>query len=177
MTTDKNYFKVLNLPEKLLLNHNELKKNYFVLLKESANELPVDASGKKKKGSEKKKLIEEAYQTLKDRLTRIEHLLEIQGVAVANDNKVPSHLAPLVEKMESLLIRIKTDKTCVTELKKIHTNILSEFSLASIELARLEQAWDSSTTEGGDILRKLRRKMTAFNYIRSLEQNVRSAMA
>lgn len=173
----ENYFKILNVPEKLLIDHNELKKNYFNLLKQHSNDPILDPEKNKKDNIKKKDLIEAAYQTLKDRITRIEHLLEIQGIEVANDNKVPTQLADLFSKVEELLIQAKNDRSLLSELKKVHTSVLTEFSSASIELARLEQAWDQGDSDNSDTLKKLRRKSALFSSIRSLEQNLRVAIS
>lgn len=167
----KNYFELLNLPLKLQLDHNELKKNYFNLLKEYSKDPVLDEGTENTK---KKTLIEEAYQTLKDRITRIEHLLEVQGVEVANDNKAPRSFAPLAEKVEPFLDETLLSANDKKKLKTLHTDVISEFSSASIELARLETAWD--TSEDKDLLRRLRRKSAAFSYIRNVEQNIRDAL-
>lgn len=173
----KNYFKILNVPQKLLLDHNELKKNYFNILKEHSNDPILDPTGKKKDNKNKKVLIELAYQTLKDRITRIKHLLEIQGIMPANDNKAPRHFAPLAEQICQFLDKAKTDKSYICKLKELHTDVLTEFSTISIELANLEKAWDSGSKDGQELLKKLKRKSAAFNYIRSIEQDIRDTIA
>jgi len=172
-----NYFKILNVPQKLLLNHNELKKNYFNLLKENSNDPILDPKGEKKNNNRKKDLIEKAYQTLKDRLTRIVHLLEIQGIKVANDNKSPRNFEPLANQVNAVLKKSKKDKSDINKLKALHTNVISEFSTISIELALLEKAWDNSADKEEGLLKKLKRKSEAFNYIKNIEQDIRTAIA
>lgn len=173
----KNYFKILNVPEKLQLDHNELKKNYFNLLKKNSNDPVLDPAGNKKDNKKKMSLIEEAYQTLKDRITRIEHLLILEGIIPANDNRAPRNFEPLAHAVLDVLEKAKEDKKQIKKLKALHTDVLTEFSTISIELARLEKAWDESTQTETDLLKKLKRKSAAFNYIKNMEQDIRLVIA
>lgn len=165
----KNFFKVLDLPQKLVIDHNELKKQYFKLLKAK----PVG-----EETSYNPDLIEQAYQTLKDRFLRIEHLLQVEGVEPVSKNKVPLQFSEIVKEVETLLpLAKKGDAGSLLKLKKLHTNILNEFSSVSIELANLEKAWD--VHEVGDtetILKRLNRKTAAFHFIRNVEQDIRQTI-
>lgn len=166
----KNYFKILNLPQKLRLDHNKLKKNYFNLLKENSNDPVLDPQKKKKTNVRKTELINQAYKTLKDRITRIDHLLELEGLGPANDNRAPRHFAPTARRIVSLIEKANTNSKCLSELKELHAQVLAEFSAVSIELDRLEKAWDEK--RDFDILKKLKRKSAAFNYIKNIEQDI-----
>lgn len=174
-----NYFKLLNVPEKLVLDHNELKKNYFNLLKECSNDPVLDPKHVKETDQKQKSLIEEAYNTLRDRLSRIEHLLKIQGLDVANDNKPPRNFEDVAEKVLPLLesVRNHHDESLVLELKKWHKDVMTHFSSISIELAKLERAWDEKSKDEQEILKRLRRKSAAFSFIRNLDQDIRSLTA
>lgn len=165
----KNFFKILDLPQKLVIDHNELKKQYFKLLK---------AKPASEEASYNTVLIEQAYQTLKDRFLRIEHLLQVEGVEPVSKDKVPLQFSEIVKEVETLLpLAKKGDQGSLLKLKKLHTNILNEFSSVSIELANLEKAWDSH--EAGDtetILKRLNRKTAAFHFIRNVEQDIRQTI-
>lgn len=158
----KNYFKILNLEPKLLIDHNELKKQYFTLIKKT----PAERAD-----------IEKAYRTLKDRLPRIEHLLVIQGRELEDLQslkKIPKVYAPLVGKVDKAMSEASSDRH---HLKQLHDAVLSEFSTASIELANLEKEWDEKGEADTDILDKLKNQCETFCYIRGLEQNVRRSLA
>ena len=167
-----NFFDLLQLPPNLKIDYGKLKKNYFNLLKDNS------ADGTKDKDQQKKtrELIKTAYETLKDRATRIEHLLDIWGLEVANDNKPPLSVAPLARLVQTLLARQDKSKTAIDALKKVHKDVISEFSTISIELDRLESAWDNSDQQDKDILKRLKRKMAAFCYIKDIEQNIRTVI-
>jgi hypothetical protein len=158
----KNYFKILNLEPKLLIDHNELKKQYFTLIKKTPTER-VD--------------IEKAYQTLKERLSRIEHLLMIQGRELEDLQslkKIPKAYAPLVGEVDKALAGPASDRL---HLKQLHDAVLREFSTASIGLATLEKEWDEKGEVDTQILDKLKNQWEVFCYIRGLEQNVRRFLA
>lgn len=158
----KNYFKILNLEPKLLIDHNELKKQYFTLMKKT----PAERDD-----------IEKAYRTLKDRLPRIEHLLIIQGRALEDLQtlkRTPEVYAPLVGEVDKALAGTTSDRI---HLKQLHDAVLREFSTASIGLATLEKEWDEKGEADTDILDKLKNQCEAFCYIRGLEQNVRRSLA
>lgn len=165
----KNFFKILDLPEKLVIDHNELKRQYFKLLKAKSLDEQADYNPG---------LIEQAYQTLKDRFLRIEHLLQVEGIEPVSKDKVPLQFSEIVKEVETLLpLAKKGDQGSLLKLKKLHTNILNEFSSASIELANLEKAWDSHETGDTEtILKRLNRKTAAFHFIRNVEQDIRQTI-
>ncbi|MCP5465009.1 MAG: hypothetical protein H7A33_08305 [Deltaproteobacteria bacterium] len=176
----ENYFQILNVPTKLQMDQGILKKNYFNLLKENKRDPILDKGTNEADDKKMIALIEEAYNTLKDRISRIEHLLQIEGLDVANDNKAPRNFRDIDEQVKDLLPKFNQNPDKYrTELKELHANVLSEFSAASIELSRLEKQWDelSKNDEADDLLRKLRRKSAAFNYIRNVEQDIRQNIA
>lgn len=167
----KNYFDLMALPQKLLINHDELKKQYHRLVKAHSHDPILQESQDDKPMLA---LAEKAYQTLKDRLSRIEHLLEVNGIKVSR--KIPLQLTRLATEIEEILPLIKNGYPAEQErLKKLHAHILNEFSSISIELSHLEKAWDDHAEPERSqlILKKLSRKSAAFHYIRSIEQNVR----
>ena len=160
----KDYFKLLNLPQKLLIDYNELKKQYFTLTK---------------KTPAKRDDIEEAYQNLKERLSRLEHLLEIQGRKVVpwkNADKVPAAQNTLVAEVNTLVADFDGgQKAKKDRLKQLHGEILREFSAISIGLSHLEKEWDEKG--GEEVLDKLKNQCELFCYVRSVEQNMRRCLA
>ncbi len=172
----KNFFKLLNLPEKLLIDHNELKKNYFNLIKECSRDPILDKDSGKKSNTRRRGELDEAFNTLKDRLLRIEHLLTIEGVGGANDNKTPSQFETIATSVANLTKKAMNDPKSREELKKIHSDVMSEFSSVSIELAKLENAWDATEESDPEILKKLKRKSAAFNFIRNVDKEIRAIL-
>jgi len=165
----QNYFKLLDVPQSLLLDHNELKKKYFLLVKENSHDPVLD---KGKQNQKKLNILETAYETLSDRISRIQHLLETQGLTVANDNKAPNHFVEVDTALKEVLPKFQKEKSkFLDQIKSLHQQVISQFSAVSIDLANLEKAWDEDQSHS--ILKKLRRKSAAFNYIKNIEQDLR----
>lgn len=169
----RNFFEVLNLPVKLVIDHNELKKNYFNLLKENSADPILNPNGPA--NNNELKVIEQAFQTLKDRITRISHVLQIEGLRVANDNKAPINFADTADEIQSLIqARDKLTLAELDRLKQLQTSVVSVFSSISMELSKLENAWDESPNM--EILKRIRRKSAAFSYVRGIDQNIRDIL-
>jgi DnaJ-domain-containing protein 1 len=182
----KDYFELLSLPKKLVIDHNELKKQYHKLVKTYSTDPVLDKLNEKMDDKEKLKLVETAYRTLKDRFERIVHLLEVEGITFKKD-RAPTQFVELEQRVDTVLEKVKSgDEKKIEELKILHQDILNQFSTVSVELAHLEKAWDASNdnvdeveegaAQAQGLLKKLGRKSAAFNYIRLVEQNVRLAV-
>lgn len=174
---EKNYFDILDVPKKLVMDHNELKKKYFQLLKENSSDSVLNKEKKSDKDKAKRQIIETAYQTLKDRQSRIEHLLEVEGIS--RKDTVPMQFMSLSKQIKEILPKAKSgDSESVQRLKKLHVDILNEFSQISIELAYLEKAWDAQTDlkDSKLLLKKISRKSAAFSFVKSMEQNIRQTI-
>jgi curved DNA-binding protein CbpA len=192
-----NFFELLQLEPVLQLDHNELKKNYFNLLKEYSTDPVLDPKGEKKTDKAKIDEIEQAYQTLKDRVSRIAHLLSVEGMISAND--IPSVTKPanqesgqsstvegiynLAREVAHLIEGSATQKTELTQLKQMHGRLMSEFSHASLTLTETEKKWDrhiqqhpDDTAEHSNLLTELRDRWKVFCTIRALEQDLRKVV-
>jgi|AACY02.16.fsa_nt_gi DnaJ-class molecular chaperone with C-terminal Zn finger domain len=170
------YFKLLKIPQKLKIDHNELKKNYHNLIRHKSKDPVLCAQSAKKPSAKEKQRIQEAFETLSDRITRIEHLLELKGHKVANDNRPPVFFRAIAQEIEGLLKAKQTKTLKKDRLKALHQEVLLQFSTVSIDLDRLEKAWDESVEQDLGLLKKLKRKTAAYSYIREVEQELRTAL-
>lgn len=167
-----NYFDIFELPKKLKIDHNELKKRFFVLTKKYSEVV----------GSDKALLLNKAYDTLKERLPRIRYLLELEGHKVRQNKKAPATLAEFAVAVERLIPQAKSGgKAAVEQLKAIHSQVIKEFSTVSIKLATLEKQWDETPTKATaargakakDILSQLKKASEDFHFVQNLENVVR----
>src|SRR5438874_102631 len=103
------YFAVLRQPRKPWLDPNKLKQQYQELTlaghpdRHGSNESPLDFA-----------LVNEAYRVLTNPKLRLQHLLSMQGSAVASDRPIPTELvdlfsetATLARDIDDLLERLK----------------------------------------------------------------------
>lgn len=167
-----NYFDLFELPKKLKIDHNELKKRFFVLTKKYSEVASPDKVG----------LLHQAYDTLKERLPRIRYLLELEGHKVSPNKRVPATLAELAAAVEGLIPQAKNGtKAAVEQLTAIHSQVIKEFSTVSIKLATLEKQWDETPTKAtaargakaNDILSQLKKASEDFHFVQNLENVVR----
>jgi molecular chaperone HscB len=93
-------FDILGLPPSFALNLAALEKAYFAAQRATHPDRFIGKSEAERLAAvERSQLVNDAYDTLKNSLTRAEHLLELQGIfALDDDAKVPP--AILMEMME-----------------------------------------------------------------------------
>jgi hypothetical protein len=163
---ENNYFDLFELPKKLKIDHNELKKRFFVLTKKYSEVAREDKVG----------LLTKAYDTLKERLPRIRYLLELEGHKVRLGKEAPATLTELASAVERLVPQAKSgSKAAFEQLRALHSQIIKEFSTVSIKLATLERLWDESPAKGKvkDVLNQLKKASEDFHFVQNLENAVR----
>lgn len=97
-----NYFELLALPIAFEISFAELEKNYFAAQRQYHPDRFVSKPSVEKQAAMQRSVdINQAYQTLKDPLTRARYLLKLQGILVGTDNDtVKPSQALLMEVME-----------------------------------------------------------------------------
>lgn len=167
----ENYFDIFELPKKLKIDHNELKKKFFVLSKKLTENKVV---------SDKIEMVNRAYDTLKERLPRIRYLLELEGQKTKKTvGKAPKSFSKLADEVNAVLPKAQGgNKSARDELKRLHDQIMREFSTVSIRLATLEKQWDEVDPTGKtkDIIAQLKKASEEFHFIQGLENLVRQIL-
>ncbi|MEJ0010010.1 MAG: Fe-S protein assembly co-chaperone HscB [Alphaproteobacteria bacterium] len=101
-----NFFDILDLPTGFALDEKALEKNYFAAQRRSHPDKLVNAGkAEHARAVEQAQWVNEAYDTLKNPLTRAEHLLLLKGVLVNTDESGPV-APPLLMEMMDLRERI-----------------------------------------------------------------------
>ncbi|MFN7039181.1 MAG: Fe-S protein assembly co-chaperone HscB [Alphaproteobacteria bacterium] len=96
-----NYFSIFGLPIKYDLDYDILNKKYFELLKNFHPDNSINSTNEEKLQTTKASmLINDAYQTLKDPLKRIEYLLKLQNINITEDGQVKASFELLNDIME-----------------------------------------------------------------------------
>ncbi len=96
----KNYFEILSLPVSTNINLEDLEKKYLNFQKEFH---PDNSSSS---DIEKSIAVNEAFEVLKNNLSRISHILQLNGIDLEDDSKSP-----------------KVDSTTLTEVLEIRETI------------------------------------------------------
>lgn len=122
----QNFFDILGLSTDFALDEKALEKAYFTAQRKTHPDLAVGKpEAERVEAFLKSQLVNEAYETLKNPLTRAEHMLALQNIFVNTDDQKDVSPAVLMEIME-LRERLEeasssgvTLNTVVTELKKL----------------------------------------------------------
>lgn len=164
-----NYFDIFKLPQKLNIDHNELKKQFTALKKQYTSA--------KDEGLEH---LTQAYQTLKERLSRADYFLKSQGHNVEKETTTPPEaFQHIYDTAQKYLEQIQNHQdSAKAALKTLHQEILTEFSHISLKLTQLEKEWDSNTIpeKSVKILKRLKKTVTDFHFIKNLENKIRSVV-
>jgi molecular chaperone HscB len=96
-----NYFELYNLPEQFELDLVKLKQHYQTLQKLTHPDRFASASEQQKRMYlTKNSQVNDAYSVLKSPISRGEHLLELRGLELANEQDTVGDVEFLMEQME-----------------------------------------------------------------------------
>jgi len=126
----QNLFDILSLPAVFELNLKTLEQSYFAAQRQWHPDRFIGGTAElREEAATKSMLINDAYDTLKNPLTRAQHLLELQSIVIDDDTAPPPAL--LMEMMElresiheaagegpTLLALVDDVKTLATECTK-----------------------------------------------------------
>ncbi|EIJ43291.1 Fe-S protein assembly co-chaperone HscB [Beggiatoa alba B18LD] len=119
--TNPNYFELFGLPTSFTIDNDALATRYRDLQKMVHPDKFADAPERERRlAMEKATLINSAFQTLKQPIHRAQYLLELQGIALNNENDTFMDGQFLMAQMElrETLAEIKTQADPLTALSK-----------------------------------------------------------
>ena len=178
------YFTFLGLPRRLQIAQNDLERRFRELSRKFHPDYFYNASPAERLASlERSSYLNDAYRALKNPVSRVEHLLAIEGLASARSEegtaKVPPSLLEEVfalneeldeirerresaEDPEKLLARLAHARTPIDAKRDEHERQLQELS------ARWDSQDDASPAEKRATLEALRERLLERNYINNL---------
>jgi len=193
------YFTFLGLPRELLIHPQDLERRFRELSRKFHPDYFYNATSAERLASlERSSYLNDAYRALKNPVSRIEHLLAIEGLPSARTEepstgsgpgagKVPPSLLEEVfalneeldeirelreadEESEKLLARLANARKPIDAKRDEHERQLQELSARwDRELARSEvEAEHPPAPEKGAILEALRERLLERNYINNL---------
>jgi molecular chaperone HscB len=164
-----NHFALLDLPEQFPLELKELERRYVSAQRLTHPDRLLRASAEEKLAATRRSMqINDAYQTLKLPLSRLEHLLALQGVEVNTERAtVKPSPAILMEALERREMLEEADtpqaiaslvETAETERNALLTHIAMQCSAAqwnevaqsAIRLRYLEKFLEEAALKNGD---------------------------
>lgn len=159
MDFTKNHFEIFGLPTDFIIDLGELRNRYQQLQKVTHPDRFANASdSKKRQAMQNSVLLNEAYQTLKDPVTRAQYLLSLRGLKMDVQKETTQDISFLMEQMElrELLEKIPSLDDPDTALADMMDNVSQMIKSHIAKMAvTLENETFDSMEEAREIVRKL----------------------
>ena len=203
---EQTYFSIFALPQKLTIDTAALEHNFYKLSRKLHPDLYARKSAEEQAWSlRQSSLLNDAYRTLKDPVSRTAYLLKLEGLAVedenqenrdaaardpkAKQNRVPADLLEEVfelnmqlEEMRANLKMGEDDPALRSDLERAQQQFRSMLESVDADLRTAWTAWDSAL-DANDTAAKDKQKNTMLalldrrSYLRNLLREVDSVLA
>ncbi|HEX3438055.1 MAG TPA: Fe-S protein assembly co-chaperone HscB [Pseudacidobacterium sp.] len=193
------YFDVFGLPKKLALDTAGLERAFYKLSRKLHPDIYAKASAREQEWSlEQTSLLNDAYRTLKNPITRTEYLLRLEGVEIEQDKssengaKKESRVPPdLLEEVFELNMQLEEmrmnqkmgedDPQLRSDLEKAKVQFEDQLADADAQLQSLWAKWDAGLdVQDESVLTDAKDKMVALldrrRYVRNLVRSVNEAL-
>lgn len=197
-SSQPDYFAVFGLPRKLTLDSAALERDFYRLSRKYHPDVYATKSAEEQQWSlDQTSLLNDAYRTLKNPVTRTEHLLALEGVVfeagksedgTPKDSRVPPDLLEEVfelniqlEEMRSNRKMGEDDPALRADLQQARANFESQLAELDSNLKEQWAKWDVALdAASADEKTKIRDEMVALldrrRYIRNLVRGVNDAL-
>ena len=192
-TQSLDYFAVFGLPRKLWVETSLLEQKFLQLSWKLHPDNFVNASEAERELSLKRSSqLNDAYRVLRDPVTRVEYLLEIEGERKEGEKKqqAPPELLEEVFELNESLDELREARESGGELKELKSRLESaennfQDKLAEVDaqLQTVAREWDAAVDANvsGEARKKLMARMNELlnrrSYIRNLVANVAKELA
>ncbi len=193
------YFDVFGLPRKLTVDLPALEQAFYRLSRKLHPDLYARASEREQEWSlANTSLLNDAYRTLKNPLTRTEYLLKLEGMKVGEEDAGSDHKksqsrvpADLLEEVFELNMQLdemranqkmgEDDPQLRHDLQAAKIEFESQLAAADHSLAQLSAEWDAALDVKDEASKdKLKESMVTLldrrRYIRNLVRDVNEAL-
>jgi molecular chaperone HscB len=193
------YFDVFGLQRKLTLDPSALERAFYKLSRKLHPDVYARASEQEQQWSlEQTSLLNDAYRTLKNPITRTEYLLKLEGVEIEQDRsaengaKKESRMPPdLLEEVFELNMQLEEmrmnqkmgedDPQLRQDLEKAKTQFEGQLADSDSQLQGLWAKWDAALdAQNGSSSTKVKDQMVALldrrRYVRNLVRDVNEAL-
>ena len=189
MSAEQNYFEVFALPRKLHLDTKALERAFYAQSRACHPDRFASADpGKQQWALEQTALLNDAYRTLKNPLTRTEYLLKLEGVALADEKEKPKPPADLLEEVFELNMQLEEmranrtmgedDPQLRAELTDAKANFEAQLAALDASLEAQWTRWDEASDDEAGAAAKLALAalLDKRRYIRNLVRDVNDAL-
>jgi molecular chaperone HscB len=193
------YFDVFGLPRRLALDTSALERAFYKLSRKLHPDLYARASEQQQQWSlEQTSLLNDAYRTLKNPITRTEYLLRLEGVEIEQDrssengakreSRVPPDLLEEVFDLNMQLEEMRMDRKMGeddpqlrSDLKRAKAQFEGQLADSDTQLQALWAKWDAAMdAEDEAVKADAKDKMVALldrrRYVRNLVRDVNEVL-
>ena len=186
------HFSLFALPRKLWIEMSTLEKKFLELSWKLHPDKFVNASPEEQETSLKRSSeLNDAYRVLRDPVTRVEYLLEIEGMRKEGEHKqqAPPELLVEVFELNESLDELREAKTSGSDLASLKSRLESEersfqekLREVDAQLQETAKQWDAAIdVKAGDndrkaIMVRLNELLNRRSYIRNLVTNVQKEL-
>ena len=190
-----NYFSFLGLPRKLNVNQNDLEQRFRGLSRQFHPDYFFNATPIERRASlERSSYLNDAYRTLKNPVSRLEYLLQLEGVAARSPEEASKQVPPdLLEEVFALNEELdeirdlrasgEAADSLKARLERARKPIEEKRAAHEAQLDDLFAKWDSALERGAPdaerrpVLEALRERVLERNYINTLLAGIEKEMA
>jgi molecular chaperone HscB len=200
------YFAVFSLPRRLHIDLPQLERSFYRLSRQYHPDIYATKSVEEQQWSlDQTSLLNDAYRTLKDSVTRTEHLLRLEGVVLeagksddgtSKESRVPADLLEEVFELNMQLEEMRMnrkmgedDPQLRTDLEKARATFESQLAAVDSNLKEQWTKWDAALDASpseqppatpGPEAAKIKDEMVALldrrRYLRNLVRDVNDAL-
>jgi molecular chaperone HscB len=186
-----NYFAFFGLPRKLLIDEAALEKNFYSLSRQLHPDYFMASTGAERRASiDRSSMLNDAYRTLRDRVSRAQYLLQLEGYKEA-EKKAPPDLLEEVFELNMQVEELKAAKKMGDEDEVGEARAALEEALQGLKeklgeiderLYALFGVWDAAVDGGsGDdgrraALDRISEVLSHRSYIRNLVRDMREEL-
>ena len=188
------YFSFLGLPRKLNIEQNDLEQRFRGLSRQFHPDYFFNASPPERRASlERSSYLNDAYRTLKNPVSRLEYLLQLEGLAARSPEEASKQVPPaLLEEVFALneeLDEIRDMRASgeaadalKTRLERARKPIDEKRAAHEAQLDELFAKWDALLERGAPdaerrpVLEALRQRVLERNYITNLLAGIEREM-
>ncbi|HKP86414.1 MAG TPA: Fe-S protein assembly co-chaperone HscB [Blastocatellia bacterium] len=185
------YFAFFDLPRKLALDEAALEKNFYSLSRQLHPDYFMSATDLERRLSmERSSTLNDAYRTLRDRVSRAQYLLELEGYKEA-EKKAPPDLLEEVFELNMQIEELKAAKKVGDEEEVNDARRSLEEALQGLEekLSEIDERlfalfadWDAAVDRGApgderkESLNRMNDLLSHRSYIRNLVRDVKEEL-
>lgn len=185
------YFSFFDLPRKLGLDEAELEKSFYALSRQFHPDYFMGASAEEQQASvERSSMLNDAYRTLRNQVTRAKYLLTLEGYKEAEKKAPPDLLEEVFElnmQIEELRAAKKTgDEDEAAEarssIEQALTDLHEKLQGLDERLSNLFDEWDSALDreaaqdEKKPLLNRMSDLLSHRSYIRNLVRDIKEEL-